>query len=123
MTNPITSCHKVEAKIYSADEGTSHYYCPVCDQSVNVDGSNPEMTEQSDSNGTIMSDNQEPMLTNNRNIAKDRLYQDLMEIIGEDADSSYLDQYAPEKDCIEAENNIRDELRQALHSYIYGEEK
>jgi hypothetical protein len=41
MSNLITSCHKVEAKIYSGGEGTSHYYCPVCDQSVNADGSNP----------------------------------------------------------------------------------
>lgn len=49
MANPTTQCHKVEAKIYSGGEGTSHYYCPVCDQSVNFDGSNPEMTEHSDS--------------------------------------------------------------------------
>lgn len=48
MTDPITQCHRVKAKIYSGDEGTSHYYCPVCKDSVNFDGSNPKMTEDAD---------------------------------------------------------------------------
>lgn len=46
--SPITSCHKVEAKIYSGDEGTSHYYCPVCNESVNFDGTNPSSPKSSD---------------------------------------------------------------------------
>lgn len=41
MTDPTTSCHKVKAKIYSGGEGTSHYYCPICRQPVNFDGTNP----------------------------------------------------------------------------------
>jgi hypothetical protein len=39
--NPITSCHGVPAIVAGGDEGTNHYECPVCHQSVNIDGSNP----------------------------------------------------------------------------------
>lgn len=41
--NPITSCHNVEAVVVGSE--TMHYECPVCNQSVNFDGSNPKGSE------------------------------------------------------------------------------
>lgn len=41
MSNPITSFHQVKAIVVGGDEGTMHYECPVCHESVNFDGSNP----------------------------------------------------------------------------------
>lgn len=38
-------------------------------------------------------------------------------LIGEDEDSSYLDQYAPEKVVIEARNDVRAEIRQAIKEW------
>lgn len=48
MSEPITNCHQVEAIIISGDEGTNHYECPICHESVNSDGYNPNLSEPRD---------------------------------------------------------------------------
>jgi predicted RNA-binding Zn-ribbon protein involved in translation (DUF1610 family) len=42
MAHPITECHKVKAIVVGSGEGTNHYECPTCGESVNIDGSLPK---------------------------------------------------------------------------------